>query len=64
MSSNTVLHHLAKKMVEQREAVKEDLARGNTSLENYHKLCGVIRGLDYAKQTIEDLAESLEKGNE
>lgn len=64
MSSSTVLHHLAKKMDEQRESVKEDLIRGNASLENYHKLCGVVRGLDYAKQIIEDLAEQLEKNDE
>lgn len=64
MSNNNVLYHLAKKLDEQREVVKEDLIRGTSSLENYQKLCGVARGLDYAKQLIEDLAKQLEKEDE
>lgn len=64
MSNHNVLYHLAKKLEEQRESIKDDLIRGNSSLENYQKLCGVVRGLDYAKQLIEDLAQQLEKDDE
>lgn len=64
MSNNNVLYHLVKKLDEQREMVKEDLIRGNSSQESYQKLCGVARGLDYAKQLIEDLANQLETDDE
>ena len=62
--SDSILAHLTMKLNEQRELIKEDLSRGASSLEGYHKLCGVSRGLDYAKAMIEDLADQLEKDDE
>ena len=64
MSSENVLGHLVHLLKDQRESVKEDMVRGMMSFEMYHKQCGVVRGLDYAVQLIEDLAKQLERDDE
>lgn len=65
MSYTTPLDYVESKLVERREQLKETLASGVIKdYSEYQRLCGVISGLDYATQTILDLAKRLEKEDE
>lgn len=64
MSYHYAFDSLHNRLEEQREMVVESITRGNLSLEEYKRLCGVLQGLDFTKQMIKDLAKKLENEDE
>jgi hypothetical protein len=61
MSYNTPLDYINSKLDERRTEIEQFLGRGAAkSYEEYQKLCGVIQGLEFAKQTTLDLAQRME----
>lgn len=60
MSYHYAFDSLHNRLEEQREMVVESITRGNLSLEEYKRLCGSLQGLEFAKQTIKDIAKKLE----
>ena len=60
-TQNQTLEYVDSKLNERRTELKDFLANGSLKdFNEYQKLCGVIQGLDYAKQIISDLAHRLE----
>lgn len=57
--TNLVLSYLDDKLDDHRERQVEFILKGGQIKEfaEYQRLCGVIQGLDYAKQIIADLAK-------
>jgi hypothetical protein len=65
MSQQSAVIHLSNRLEEQCNIVSEHLARGGVKdYAEYQKLCGVIQGLNLAKQIIDDLAKRLEDADE
>jgi hypothetical protein len=61
MSYNTPLDYINSKLDERRIEIEQYLGRGAAkNYEEYQKLCGVIQGLEFAKQTTLDLAQRME----
>jgi len=64
MSYNNALEYLTEKLDEQRESVANGVIRTVLPEGEYARLCGVIQGIDFAKQLIKDLAKRLENDDE
>jgi hypothetical protein len=65
MGYTTPLDYVESKLNERRDQMKETLASGVVKdYAEYQRLCGVISGLDFAIQTILDLAKRLEREDE
>jgi hypothetical protein len=65
MIDSQTLEYIVSKLDERRKEIEQFLGQGRIpDFNEYHKLCGVIQGLDYAKQTITDLAKRLEQDDE
>ena len=65
MNSNSSLEYISAKLDERRVEIEQHLGRGAAkTYDEYQKLCGLIQGLEFAKQLIEDLAERMEKDDE
>jgi hypothetical protein len=65
MIDSQTLEYIVSKLDERRIELEQFIGRGQLAdFSEYHKLCGVIQGLDYAKQTIIDLAKRLEQDDE
>lgn len=63
MSQQSAVLYLHSKLDEQAQTVSEHITRGNVKdYAEYQRLCGVIQGLNHAKQIIDDLAKRLEEG--
>ena len=45
---------------EQRTIASENILSGRATPEEYHRLCGVIQGIDFAKVIMKDLATRME----
>ena len=61
MSYNTPLDYINSKLDERRTEIEQHLGRGTAKdFSEYQKLCGVIQGLDHAKQIVADLAQRME----
>jgi hypothetical protein len=55
------IEYIESKLDERRIEVEQHLGRGAAkNYDEYQKLCGVIQGLDYAKQILLDLAQRME----
>lgn len=53
------------KLSARQEELKNFLAGGKLSeFYDYHRICGVIQGLDYAKDILLDLAKRMEEDDE
>jgi hypothetical protein len=64
-NNNQTLEYVDSKLNERRNELKDFLANGALKdFNEYQKLCGVIQGLDYAKQIISDLANRLENNED
>jgi|APCry1669188970_1035186.scaffolds.fasta_scaffold216248_1 hypothetical protein len=64
-TQNQTLEYVDSKLNERRTELKDFLANGSLKdFNEYQKLCGVIQGLDYAKQIISDLANRLENNED
>lgn len=65
MSYRTPMDYLLAKYGERQDELREFLANGSIKdFNEYHKICGVIQGLDYAKTTLLDLAKRMETEDE
>ena len=64
MREQSVFNYLTEKIDEQRTIIIESLARGDLLHPEYIKLCGSLRGLEYAKELIKDLAKRMEDDDE
>jgi hypothetical protein len=57
--------YLVSKLAERQDELKEFVGRGTVAnFDEYQKLCGVIQGLEFAKQVVTDLAKRLEKDDD
>lgn len=65
MSYRTPIEYVLTKLSERQDELKEFISRGSIAdFNEYHKICGVIQGLDYAKTTLLDLAKRMEDEDE
>jgi hypothetical protein len=64
MQYQTALDYLLKQTEEQRTVVVNSILDGNITDYEYRRLVGVIQGLDFNTQLINDLAKKLESDDE
>ena len=64
MSYSNALEYLDSKLQEERMLIVDTLIQGKLDDGEYKRLCGVLQGLDLAKNHIKDLAKRLERDNE
>lgn len=65
MSYRTPIEYVLTKLSERQGELKEFICKGNIKdFTEYHKICGVIQGLDFAKETLLDLAKRMEDEDE
>ena len=64
MSYSNALAYLDSKHQEERMLIVDTLIQGKLDEGEYKRLCGVLQGLDLAKNHIKDLAKRLERDNE
>lgn len=65
MQHQTALEYLTSQISEQRTVIENALVAGKLKdFSEYQRLCGVVQGLDFAKQVINDLAHKLENDDE
>jgi hypothetical protein len=58
---NQLLDHISSKLDERRGELEQHLGRNAAkTFEEYQRICGVIQGLDFAKQLVADLAKRME----
>lgn len=61
MSFSTPFDYIKTKLDERRTEIEQHLGRGVAKdYSEYQKLCGVLQGLDYAKELIQDLQKRME----
>ena len=62
MSFSTPFDYIQSKIDERRTEIEQHLGRGVAKdYSEYQKLCGVIQGLDFAKELTQDLQKRMEK---
>ena len=64
MSYSNALEYLVAKLQEERMLIVDTLIQGKLDEGEYKRLCGVLQGLDLAKNHIKDLAKRLERDDE
>ena len=64
MSYSNALEYLDSKLQEERMLIVDTLIQGKLDEGEYKRLCGVLQGLELAKNHIKDLAKRLERDNE
>jgi predicted house-cleaning noncanonical NTP pyrophosphatase (MazG superfamily) len=65
MNETTLLEYLAKKMLEEAQTYKDDIAAGRLpDYAEYKHACGVHRGFLKANEIIQELKERMEKDDE
>lgn len=65
MIDSQTLEFIKSKLDDRRLEIEQFLGQGRVpDFNEYHKLCGVIQGLDYAKQIVTDLAKRLEQDDD
>jgi hypothetical protein len=65
LNETKVLAHLAKEIDKLRQEQAAFLAAGRAdNLPEYKHVCGIIRGLNYAENMINDLVQRLEKNDD
>jgi hypothetical protein len=61
MITDQTLNYLVNKLNDQRKDLVDFISQGSVKdFSEYQKICGVIQGLDTAKQIITDLADRME----
>ena len=63
-SDVSAFEFLNKNFDEQIERATTNVISGRATPEEYHRLCGVVQGLNYAKELLKDLAKQLETSND
>lgn len=64
MSYNTPLSYLDSKLDDERRLIVETLIQGKLDEPEYKRLCGVLQGLELAKNHIKDLVKRMEQDDE
>jgi hypothetical protein len=64
MAYNTPLEYLDAKFEEERRLITETLIQGKLDEPEYKRLCGVLQGLELAKNHIKDLSKRMEQDDE
>ncbi|MEI6478525.1 MAG: hypothetical protein WCO52_06075 [bacterium] len=64
MKATTAAEYLLARLDEQRASSAESVITGRATEAEYHRLCGVIQGIDFAKMIIIDLATKVEEEDE
>ena len=64
MSYSNALEYLDAKLQEERMLIVDTLIQGKLDEGEYKRLCGVLQGLELAKNHIKDLAKRLERDDE
>ena len=64
MAYNTPLEYLDAKFEEERRLIIETLIQGKLDEPEYKRLCGVLQGLELAKNHIKDLSKRMEQDDE
>ena len=65
MSFSTPFDYIKSKIDERRIEIEQHLGRGVAKdYGEYQKLCGVIQGLDFAKELTQDLQKRMEKDDD
>ena len=65
MSFSTPFDYIKSKLDERRTEIEQHLGRGVAKdYSEYQKLCGVIQGLDFAKELAQDLQKRMEKDDD
>lgn len=61
MQYNNVYDYLVADFTKQQESVGAQLMSGRVaSIEDYRRLCGLVQGLEYAKEAVRDLQKRQE----
>lgn len=61
----TVFSYLTTKLDQRRSEIIEHIALGNLKeMTEYHKLCGFIQGLEFAKELVTDLSKRMDNDDE
>ena len=61
MSYSNALEYLDSKLQEERKLIIDNLIQGKLDEGEYKRLCGVLQGLDLARNQIQDLAKRIEE---
>lgn len=62
MAYSNAYEYLVADFTKQQETVGVQLTSGRvSSMEEYRRLCGLIQGLEYAKETVKDLQKRQEQ---
>lgn len=64
MQYGTPLQYLESKLEEERLVIIQNLIQGTLVDLEYKRLCGVLQGLDLAKNHIRDLTKRMEQDDE
>jgi len=64
MSHDNALDYLVSKLNEETAMVVASIIQGGLSEPEYKRLCGVLQGLELARNYIKDLANRLEAADE
>jgi hypothetical protein len=64
MGYSNALEYLDSKLQEERVLIVETVVQGKLDEGEYKRLCGVLQGLELAKNHIKDLAKRLERDDE
>ena len=62
MAYSNAYEYLIADFTKQQDTIGVQLSNGRvTSMEEYRRLCGLIQGLEYAKETVKDLQNRQER---
>ena len=64
MNYDSGIRYLNSKLEEYRASIINGITQGTLPEGEYRRLCGVLQGLDFAKNLINDLAKRLEDADE
>jgi len=65
MSFSTPFDYIKTKLDERRTEIEQHLGRGAAKdYSEYQKLCGIIQGLDFAKELTQTLQKQMEKDDD
>jgi len=61
MQTDNAAEFLVKELEKWRMTVVDQIVSKSNTMEEYHRLRGVVQGLEYAKQVVTDLAKKVEE---
>jgi len=64
MDEQSAFGFMHRHLDEHRKLAAEAVLAGRANPDEYHRLCGVIQGIDFAKDVINNLAKRMEDDDE